>query len=218
MKYFHFAFVSVLAACTHGGEQNLEPISNQPSESHSAVSSLTADSHGAKESSPQSKSDESKHAVDHHDGNHEYFRDAKFADLNVKAHDSLFLSGQPSLLALKAMKAGNVKLYIDIRPKSEVSPEFIKMVQSQGITFISKPIFSKDGTADLKAVDEVYALHKKYHDVGHVVGCTSGARSSAWFTLHLLKHHKMPVEEAIEIGKTAYLTEALAENIRKMSK
>jgi protein tyrosine phosphatase (PTP) superfamily phosphohydrolase (DUF442 family) len=154
----------------------------------------------------------------HHSADEAFFKDAKFGDLEVKAHDFLYLSGQPSLAAVKDMKAQNVQLYVDIRPKSEVGPEFVKMIESHGIMFVSKPVFLSDGSVDFKAVDEVYALHKKYHDVGHVVGCTSGVRSSGWLTLHLIKHHKMAVEDGIKIGKTAYLSEPLAENIRKVVK
>ena len=36
--------------------------------------------------------------------------------------------------------------------------------------------------------------------------------------LGLLRHHKMPVDEAIAVGNTAYLDASWAENIRKMYK
>ena len=230
MKSFQYVFMTLFMACTHSGEQEVNGTMNESAHTN-ASSSLSPSSPKAPETqkqdaqkpdaqkpgSPMVKAD-SKEEAHHHASHHEFFEDAQFGDLKLKAHDSLFLSGEPSLAALKAMKAGNVKLYIDIRPKSEVKPEFIKMVESQGITFVSKTIFSKDGKADLKAVDEVFVLHKKNHDVGHVVGCASGVRSSAWFTLHLIRQHKMPVEEAIEVGKTAYLNESWAENIRKIYK
>ncbi len=231
MKSFTFLFFLQFLACTHSSEQALEA-NNGPAQAPSMESSSNASPNEVKEATSPMKAKESKHERHHHSSNHsshhhsshhhsshhEFFKDAQFGDLKLKAHDSLFLSGQPSLAALKAMKAANVKLYIDIRPKSEVKPDFIKMVESQGITFVSKTVFSNDGTADLKAVDAVFALHKKNHDVGHVVGCTSGARSSAWFTLHLIRHHKMPVDEAIAVGNTAYLDASWAENIRKMYK
>jgi len=218
LKPISYVFFSLFLACTHSSEQGLEPNLSEQAQGHSSASSSNSSPKEVKETPSSMMTKESKEDAEHHGSHHEFFKDAQFGDLKLKAHDSLFLSGQPSLAALKAMKAGNVKLYIDIRPKSEVKPEFIKMVESQGITFVSKTIFSNDGTADLKAVDEVFALHKKHHDVGHVVGCASGVRSSAWFTLHLIRQHKMPVEEAIAAGKTAYLNESWAENIRKMYK
>lgn len=218
MKPIPYVLFTMFLACTHSGEQGLEANLNEPAQAHSALSSSNASPKEVKEATSPMMTKESKDEAEHHGSHNEFFTDAQFGDLKLKSYDSLFLSGQPSLAALKAMKARNVKLYIDIRPKSEVKPEFIKMVESQGITFVSKTVFSNDGTADLKAVDEVFALHKKHHEVGHVVGCTSGVRSSAWFTLHLIRQHKMPVEEAIAAGKTAYLNESWSENIRKMYK
>ena len=154
---------------------------------------------------------------DHHKSGH-FFTDAKFGKLDVKAHENLFISGLPNKETLDAMKLGGVKLLIDVRPLDEVGNEFPKLVKAAGIEFESKPVFLKDGTVDLKAVDAITELHMKNHDHGHVIACTMGARSSGWVSLHLVKHHKMPVEEAIKIGKEAYLNDDLATKIREVSK
>jgi protein tyrosine phosphatase (PTP) superfamily phosphohydrolase (DUF442 family) len=160
---------------------------------------------------------EEHHKDDHHKSG-QFFKDAKFGSFNVKAHDKLIISGLPDKAALDAMKVGGVKVLIDVRPLDEVGNEFPKMVKAAGLKFESKPVFLKDGTIDMKAVDAITDLHKKYHDNEHVVACTVGARSSGWLTLHLVNHHKMPVDEAIQIGKEAYLSDELAMKIKEVAK
>jgi protein tyrosine phosphatase (PTP) superfamily phosphohydrolase (DUF442 family) len=155
---------------------------------------------------------------DHHHKSGHFFTDAKLGKLALKAHENLYISGLPDKDALDAMKIAGIKVFIDVRPLDEVGNDFPKLVAAAGLKFESRPVFLKDGTVDLKAVDSITELHMKNHDHGHVVACTVGARSSGWLTLHLIRHHKMPVDEAIKIGKEAYLNDALATKISEVSK
>jgi len=156
------------------------------------------------------------HAEKHHSHeSHKFFEDAAFADLSAKAHDKLYLTGEASDSALKAMVAAGVKVYIDIRPESESGAEFKNRVLQSGMEFYSLPVFLENGEISEVNVDKVYELHRRFHEVGHAVACGSGVRSSGWMSLHLMRHHKMPAEKAIEIGKQAFLSDSLAERIVK---
>ena len=159
---------------------------------------------------------EKHHAEKHHSHeSHKFFEDAAFADLSAKAHDKLYLTGEASDSALKAMVAAGVKVYIDIRPESESGAEFKNRVLQSGMEFYSLPVFLENGEISEVNVDKVYELHRRFHEVGHAVACGSGVRSSGWMSLHLMRHHKMPAEKAIEIGKQAFLSDSLAERIVK---
>lgn len=128
---------------------------------------------------------------------------------------SLYVSGQPKPDAFAAFSREGVKHVINLRTPEE-APELNEaaVVTQAGMTYYNIPIA---GAGDLTRdnVRKLDTLLKKIGSEPVLIHCSSGNRAAALITLRAAWMQNVPIDDAIQMGKSYGLTKLLPD-IRKL--
>lgn len=131
-------------------------------------------------------------------------------------HNGLFLTGALNLEQLATLQELGVVAVIDIRQTNEDRTILKNAAESLGLVYTNTPLF-EEGSKNirLESVRDITAFHRTYRSTPHVVACSSGNRSSAWFGAHQFLDHQLSSDAAIDAAREAFLRDDMADALRR---
>jgi protein tyrosine phosphatase (PTP) superfamily phosphohydrolase (DUF442 family) len=133
---------------------------------------------------------------------------------NVTHYGNLWFSGQPDQAGLEAARRAGVSVVVNLRHPSEFDWNERSAAESLGFSYHNLPVV---GTAPLshETFAAIDALIEEHQGEQVLVHCASSNRVGAWFTVHLVSHRGMSLENALPVGRKAGLTKKpLVEKVR----
>ncbi|MCA9309828.1 MAG: hypothetical protein KDA21_01390 [Phycisphaerales bacterium] len=135
-------------------------------------------------------------------------------------HDGpIWFGGQPQLSGLQALPDEGIRTVINVRTEPEMSEEQIgfdemSTVMQGGMEYIRIPV-SPDTLSNNDADRLAAVLSRRSEPV--VIHCGSANRAGGLWALYLYRHRGVPVDEAIEIGRSAGLrSDAMEQAVRRV--
>ncbi len=124
-------------------------------------------------------------------------------------------AGQPSLDALRQLKAQGFKTVVSLRAESEGPAEEPDIVRGLGLRFVRIPVTL--ATLSVQDADQVAAVLDDPESSPVLLHCTSSNRVGAMWALIQARKGK-PIEEALSDGKVAGLSNAtLIETVKRLA-
>jgi protein tyrosine phosphatase (PTP) superfamily phosphohydrolase (DUF442 family) len=127
---------------------------------------------------------------------------------NVVGVKHLYLSAQPDQVTLKLAIEHGVGVVINLREPNEQDWDENGAAASLGLTYYNLPIGRSGPGFDADILAQISKLVGKHRDTKILMHCSSGNRAGAWFAVHLVRDHGMPVERSIEMSQLVGLTNA----------
>jgi cytochrome c peroxidase len=124
---------------------------------------------------------------------------------NVTRVRHLWLSAQPDEEGLRAAKENGVTLVVDLRAPGERGWDEAAAAERVGLDY-ENVVVPKDGPFPTDAFARIEALVESRPDEQILIHCSSGNRSAAWLTTHLVGEHGMGFTAALAIGQRTGLT------------
>jgi protein tyrosine phosphatase (PTP) superfamily phosphohydrolase (DUF442 family) len=125
---------------------------------------------------------------------------------NVVGVKHLYLSAQPDQATLKMAIKHGVGVVINLREPNEQDWDEDSAAASLGLTYYNLPISRSGPGFDTDILAQISKLVGKHRDTKILMHCSSGNRAGAWFAVHLVRDHGMPVEQSIEMSRRVGLT------------
>jgi uncharacterized protein (TIGR01244 family) len=130
----------------------------------------------------------------------------------------VFIAGQPSEAALRALVAGGVAAVVNLRtPEEMADPNQVPfdeaaLVRELGAEYVHVPLGGKEHPASPAKVDAVArALAAARGKV--LLHCTVAARASSMWAAYLVRHRGVPSERALEDARLVYGSRLLAADL-----
>ncbi len=121
---------------------------------------------------------------------------------------NLYIAGQPDGAALDEAKRRGVAAIINLRGPSESDWDEAQAAASRDIAYYQAPIAGSDPDFDPATIHRISALVAQYSDQPVLVHCASGNRAAAWLAIHLVQHHELDTDGALEIARPSGLSYA----------
>ena len=125
---------------------------------------------------------------------------------NVVGVKHLYLSAQPDQATLKTAIEHGVGVVINLREPNEQDWDEEGAATSLGLTYYNVPITRGGSGFDPDVLAQISGLVGTHRDTKILMHCSSGNRAGAWFAVHLVRDHGMPVEPSIEMSQRVGLT------------
>ena len=131
-----------------------------------------------------------------------------YQDAFAKVGDNLFIAGQPTDSALRALRAQGVMTVITLRTPPELANRQVvpfdeeKLVKELGMTWVHIPVRG-DSTWPYtpEAVDKFAAAIKAANGGKVLLHCTIAYRASHIYTAYLVKYRGIPLDSALKHGR-----------------
>jgi protein tyrosine phosphatase (PTP) superfamily phosphohydrolase (DUF442 family) len=137
-------------------------------------------------------------------------------EFSYARHSGLFLTGALTQEQLALLQEQGVVAVIDIRQANEDRSVLQAAATSLGMVYQNTPLFENGTkTISLDAVQAITAFHKTYKKTPHVVACSSGNRSSAWFGAHQHLDHGLDADASVSAAREAFLRDDMADELRR---
>jgi protein tyrosine phosphatase (PTP) superfamily phosphohydrolase (DUF442 family) len=137
-------------------------------------------------------------------------------EFSYARHSGLFLTGALAQDQLAVLQEQGVVAVIDIRQADEDRSALESAASALGMVYQNTPLFEKGTrTISLDAVNAITAFHKTYKKTPHVVACSSGNRSSAWFGAHQHLDHGLDADASVAAAREAFLRDDMASELRR---
>ncbi len=125
---------------------------------------------------------------------------------NVVGVKHLYLSAQPDQATLDMAIEQGIGVVINLREPNEQDWDERAAATSRGLTYYNLPIARGGPGFDSDLLAQISKLVGKHRNTKILLHCSSGNRAGAWFAVHLVRDHGMPVEQSIEMSRKVGLT------------
>ncbi len=129
-----------------------------------------------------------------------------FQDFFAKVAPNVFVAGQPTAEALKRMQERGVVRVINLRTTFEMDNRNVvpydekAEVEALGMEYVHIPLGGPDTPYSPDGLD-AFRTALEEADGNVLLHCTVAWRASHMWAAYLVKHHNVPVGDAVEIGK-----------------
>ncbi|MFN0204801.1 MAG: beta-lactamase hydrolase domain-containing protein [Planctomycetota bacterium] len=128
-------------------------------------------------------------------------------------NQQFYLASQPSEDDLRQSKEKGIKTIVNLRPKSELTFDEEQFVRSLGMNYVHIPM-TADSVKE-KDIDKFIETLATKANEPVLVHCASGNRVGFMWSMYRLRHDGLPINDAIQEGKTAGMkSESLVNRVR----